>query len=334
MPSVLVFRTKKDATLCVGDGVMERWRLPSGQVGPNQWSTSWIVIENPNMEELIEYLLIDQKSQGGGRNEKGKNVLAVQINFFNCGGIGIGVQMSHRIGDGTSLVTFMNTWAATCRGVKEISKPIFDISKLFPPQNLHSFGLKPHNWISKEKIVTKRFLFKKQNIEKLKEAIVSDLESKVTDPSRVEAVTSFIWRKMIKIHKTKVGKESTFAISHAVNMRPRMTQIRNINRDHNICEYMIKTLKSMSDTISKEEIEYCNFSSWCRFPVYQVDCGWGKPVWVSTTTFPLKNIAILMSNRNGDGIEAWINMAEDDALIFSRNQMDFSCIAPNDTKII
>ena len=45
--------------------------------------------------------------------------------------------------------------------------------------------------------------------------------------------------------------------------------------------------------------------------MYEVDYGWGKPVWVCTTSRPFKNVVILMSTRDGDGIEAWVNMTED-----------------------
>ncbi|KAG8364795.1 hypothetical protein BUALT_Bualt18G0035900 [Buddleja alternifolia] len=42
--------------------------------------------------------------------------LAVQVNFFGCGGTAIGVCMSHKLADATSLVMFINAWAAACRG--------------------------------------------------------------------------------------------------------------------------------------------------------------------------------------------------------------------------
>ncbi|KAK6138529.1 hypothetical protein DH2020_027732 [Rehmannia glutinosa] len=58
------------------------------------------------------------------------------------------------------------------------------------------------------------------------------------------------------------------------------------------------------------EVEWCSFSSWCRFPVYEVDYGWGNPVWVGTTTLPLKNVTVLMDTRCGEGIEAWVNMSQ------------------------
>ncbi|CAI9118872.1 OLC1v1020499C1 [Oldenlandia corymbosa var. corymbosa] len=56
------------------------------------------------------------------------------------------------------------------------------------------------------------------------------------------------------------------------------------------------------------------FSSWLRFPIYEVDFGWGKPVSVGPTAaaFGDGNVVYLISTRNEEGIEAWISMSEDD----------------------
>lgn len=42
-----------------------------------------------------------------------------------------------------------------------------------------------------------------------------------------------------------------------------------------------------------------------------MDFGWGKPFAIGTAAVPRKNTIILMSTKCGDGIEAWISMAED-----------------------
>ncbi|XP_057416026.1 stemmadenine O-acetyltransferase-like [Lotus japonicus] len=61
------------------------------------------------------------------------------------------------------------------------------------------------------------------------------------------------------------------------------------------------------------------FTSWCRFPMYEVDFGWGKPIWVTTSECPAKNSIILMDTRDGDGIEAIVNMEEKDMTLFEHN---------------
>ncbi|KAG6413172.1 hypothetical protein SASPL_125876 [Salvia splendens] len=83
---------------------------------------------------------------------------------------------------------------------------------------------------------------------------------------------------------------------------------------------LVGKLRGSVDMFIKGGVEFSNFSSWCRFPVYEVDFGWGKPVWVCTTTLPFKNLVILMSTPCGEGIEAWVNIVEEDLKMFEQSQ--------------
>ncbi|KAL3537857.1 hypothetical protein ACH5RR_001223 [Cinchona calisaya] len=306
------------------------------------------VTENPIMEEMQQYLPLQPNGRGSGVAEAKTILLAVQTNVFNCGGIALAVQMSHKIADGTSLVAFMNAWAASCRGDTGINvSSDFDFESLFPTRNMSKFGYEQTTGIIKEKIVTKRFVFDKKKLAKLKEDAISAPGSQVKDPTRVEAVSAFFWRHFIEASKSKM-----VAAVHAVNMRPRMNPALGDNTfgnmwtftvakpmaegekgHHNlVCELRnairsinsnyvkkiqsgdeyLKILKETAELASKGDVELCNFSSWCRFPVYEVDFSWGKPTWVCTTAFPFKNVVILMSTSCGEGIEAWVNMLEED----------------------
>ena len=57
------------------------------------------------------------------------------------------------------------------------------------------------------------------------------------------------------------------------------------------------------------ETDIYNFSSWFWFPLYEVDFGWGKPIWVSTRAKTLEMV-ILNDTKDGDGIEAWVSLDE------------------------
>ncbi|CAK9172568.1 unnamed protein product [Ilex paraguariensis] len=314
------------------------------------------VIEKPNMEELKQYLPVEPYSSGIGMVRK--ILLAIQINFFECGGMAIGVCMSHQIADGSSLVSFINSWAAISRGDTKILSPNFDMAAHFPPRDL--LGFRPTTGITKEKIVTRRFVFDNSQLAALKEAASSAFGSQVKDPTRVEAISAFIWRHFMEVAKVKMDTRKIFGSIHAVNLRPKMnpplpdhafgnlwrvalalllppdgagdyhdlvTQLRNairkINSDYvkklQTGDEYLEFLNRSTEQFSKGDVEFCNFSSWCRFPVYEVDYGWGKPVWVCTTTMPFKNVVILMSTRSGDGIEAWVNMVEDDMVMLEQD---------------
>ncbi|XP_026452878.1 vinorine synthase-like [Papaver somniferum] len=62
------------------------------------------------------------------------------------------------------------------------------------------------------------------------------------------------------------------------------------------------------------------FTSWCRFSVYEADFGWGKPIWASICTLPLKNMVLLMDTSSGDGIEAWVSLSKEDMYVFERHE--------------
>ncbi|KAL2459583.1 HXXXD-type acyl-transferase family protein [Forsythia ovata] len=297
------------------------------------------------MERLKQYLPMEPYGEAV--------LLAVQINFFSCGGTAIGMCLSHKIADGTSLVTFINAWASTCRGVSDqIVQPRFDLAQHFPPKDLSGTSLTPNIGLTSEKIVTKRFIFDKERVAALREAVIGS--QLIKTPTRVEAVSAYIWKHFMEVAKGKMIKKKMFGALHAVNLRPRTSPplsqhafgncwtpaialftaddnnkheyedlakelgkvIREIDSDYieqmQNEEYLIN-LSKLNDLVYVDgEVEVCNFSSWCRFPIYEVNYGWGKPLWVCTTTLPIKNLAILMSTKTGDGIEAWVNMLEDD----------------------
>ncbi|XP_055830570.1 stemmadenine O-acetyltransferase-like [Solanum dulcamara] len=309
-------------------------------------------IQTPKMEQLREFL------PSVHENDDDDVLLAVQVNLFECDeGIAIGVCMSHKVGDGSSIVTFINSWAAIARGHggdEDIVQPNFNLaSTLFPPIDLSNSSFKPSiGMVKKEKIfTTRRFVFDKKKLDALKKSASS--RSLVKNPTRVEALSAFLWKEALKLNKDCNKKLS--AAVHAVNIRSRMNNpnisdyffgnlwtaalafseiggsssntdddlvyklrnaIRKIDSDYvkmlQNGQDFIKHVGKLVELFSKGEVEFFNFTSWCRFPVYAVDFGWGKPVWVCTTTFPYENMIIFLTTKCGEGIEAWVNMLEDD----------------------
>ena len=59
------------------------------------------------------------------------------------------------------------------------------------------------------------------------------------------------------------------------------------------------------------------FSELCGFPRYDVDFGWGKPLWVGRFSLPHMN---LITFTIWDGIEAWINLKEEEMVKFERDK--------------
>nr|AUG68754.1 acylsucrose acyltransferase 2 [Solanum habrochaites] len=66
------------------------------------------------------------------------------------------------------------------------------------------------------------------------------------------------------------------------------------------------------------------FSSLITFPSYDVDFGWGKPEKVisplSTSNPPIKNMFVLMDDKNRDGVNLTCSMKKQDMLAFERDE--------------
>ncbi|WOG81902.1 hypothetical protein DCAR_0101058 [Daucus carota subsp. sativus] len=84
--------------------------------------------------------------------------------------------------------------------------------------------------------------------------------------------------------------------------------------DHLMC------MKQMAQKFDKGEMLTMSFTSLSRFGVYEADFGWGKPVWVSSARLTFSNVVTFFDNKEGDGIEAWIILKEDEMAKFEADQ--------------
>ncbi|KAL0387830.1 UNVERIFIED_CONTAM: Pelargonidin 3-O-(6-caffeoylglucoside) 5-O-(6-O-malonylglucoside) 4'''-malonyltransferase [Sesamum radiatum] len=53
-------------------------------------------------------------------------------------------------------------------------------------------------------------------------------------------------------------------------------------------------------------------SDWSKFEDYELDFGYGKPIWASLADVPVQDFMILMNTKDNDGVEAWVFMRETD----------------------
>ncbi|KAL6188159.1 hypothetical protein ACLB2K_039552 [Fragaria x ananassa] len=230
-----------------------------------------------------------------------KYPLGVQLNVFQCGGFAIAQCLTHKLADGLSYFTFSKTWAATARGEPKVAHP----------QKVQANKTSAH-------------------------------------PSRVEALSSFILSRFVEATKDIGSTEKFYRVVHAVNLRPRfepplphhsfgnlyrvtMTaplQISSGEPYHGIREEICKidnayvrklqkgdehlsSIKTYAKSFAKGEQVTISFSSYCRFPLYDNDFGWGRPTWVGSPALTFKNLVNFMDTREGGGIEAYISLEEE-----------------------
>ncbi|XP_059446888.1 stemmadenine O-acetyltransferase-like [Corylus avellana] len=175
------------------------------------------ILENPDLNSLKQLLPLNPYKLN---DDKPVPVMAAQLNVFSCGGIGIGVCISHKVADGVTLATFLNAWAETSHGAGETITPCLTSATLFPPKDVHS-GITPVDLVAKEKTVTKRFVFDVTSLATLK-AKAAAKGSCVDDPTRVEAVTALISMSAKNARRGKsLQGRSSMVITHVVNLRAR-----------------------------------------------------------------------------------------------------------------
>lgn len=132
-------------------------------------------------------------------------IFGCKVSKFKCGGVAICMYLSHKVADGFTAATFYHAWSSTSRlGTKNheelSSSPSFCLASLFPARDL-SVAIKPEPVTSSGKtlgtLVTKRFVFDEKAISKLKAKV--SYRANINGPTRVEVVTSVIWKTLIRI---------------------------------------------------------------------------------------------------------------------------------------
>ncbi|KAJ4723781.1 vinorine synthase-like [Melia azedarach] len=97
----------------------------------------------------------------------------------------------------------------------------------------------------------------------------------------------------------------------------------------------IEAIKRERETYYTNPIDMIVCSSWCNFGFYDLDFGWGKPVWVSPLDFTQvganSNTIVFMDTKDRNGIEAWVVLQEEQMVILERDKefLAFATLDPS-----
>ncbi|KAB1203567.1 Vinorine synthase [Morella rubra] len=117
--------------------------------------------------------------------------------------------------------------------------------------------------------------------------------------------------------------------------------VKNLQGDEGfsmLCNIMTTMGGVMSSTASASEMDYIWCTSWCNFGLYDIDFGWGKPVWAScdassshTEQLVYSNKVILMDTRSAGGVEAWVSLKEGDMAVLEQDKelLAFASLDPS-----
>jgi hypothetical protein len=313
------------------------------------------LLEKPDAEVIRKFIPSEIESP----EELTGSLVLVQANFFACGGLAIGVCISHKVADPVTFSTFIKAWAAAAfRSGDSTVLPLFNASSVFPPQNIPLARPAALEFI-RDRCVTKRVVLDASKVAALQVKAVSE---SVTCPTRVEAVTALIWKCAMNAARSNSEHLRYSILSQSVNLRKKMVrplpehtignlagyfascatecevelqslvrQLRKGLQDfgENYLKKLGKDKASMAICESFQEaasmlpegtVDFYVSTSFCRLPFYGIDFGWGKPTWVTIPTGAYKNVASIMDAKDGKGIEAWVTLTEDDMAFFERDR--------------
>lgn len=274
------------------------------------------LLKQPNGDSVIQLVPIELAEES-----KPGLLLFVQSSFFTCGGVAIGVCISHKIADAATVVTFIRSWAGAAAGDHpQVYYPSYNASSLFPPRDVSATAMlflnPPFNMAMKEKCLTKRFVFYGPKI--------SALEAALSAPStRGEAVTALIWKCAVNASRSNSGVSKLSILSRSVDIRKITVPPLPDNSVGNLVGYyasqkdesdiqlqgLVRELREGIQDFSKSYLqklqredaleaitESCKdaiailisndvdlyvCNSLCDVSLYDIDFGWGNPTWVT-----------------------------------------------------
>ncbi|XVF08755.1 hypothetical protein REPUB_Repub07fG0030200 [Reevesia pubescens] len=315
-----------------------------------------IVLKDPDVDLHLQLLPNDSLERLP--ETTAQILVGIQVNFFACGGMAICACVDHVVADAAAAATFINTWAEIACGANYIDLDvIYDCTSVFPPQDLSSlreqFANESKNEVPVERpqgrVVTKRLLFDGTKITTLRNEIGNGRPSSYR-PSRFEAVSALIWSAMLST--TTNDDKTFFTVNISMNLRNRMNPplppqcIGNVYQVKAVESLMEKTnnlsilVGKIHESLRKVDDEYVKklgagdaylgflmskaksnmllFSSWCRFPFYETDFGWGKPIWFATA-LRINRAVIFLDTRDGEGMEAMITLTQEEMAKFEQD---------------
>ena len=236
----------------------------------------------------------------------------------------------------------------------EIVRPTFDLASYFPPKdnNYNLTAMKPKRHGAP--IITKRFVINGAAISNLK-AITKHQPSRVVvvtaflwkilidvaQASHGHSRTSIICHSLSLRGKTALPiPDNSFGNLYMVanarfgggdgerkvklnelvgslndSIRNTLADCMKPKNGDDLVSMMIDSMREVQEEVERGEVDSYTFSSWCRFPLYEADFGWGKPIWVSSKPKPVEMVS-MNDTKDGDGIEAWVSLNESNMLLF------------------
>ncbi|KAF2286552.1 hypothetical protein GH714_017631 [Hevea brasiliensis] len=276
------------------------------------------ILQNPNPSDLNKLLPYEL--------DHVKDLAAVfQVTFFECGGMAIGFGMSHKPRTGImkdNIVTKRFVFdASTIAALR--AKYSDDSSSRSPRRPTRVEALSAFIW-SRFMATTEPEALSSDKIYTVLHAV--NLRPRMNPPLQ-ELYFGNISRIAVAVANVEAKENKNYGI--VSQMRD---AIRNVNLDYvkkiQEGDGHLNFMKYRAEKVMKGEVVSFSFTSLCRFPIYEADFGWGKPVWVGSASLTFKNLVVFLDTKEEDGIEVWINLKQEDMAKFEADKELLAHISP------
>ncbi|KAE8720222.1 Detected protein of unknown function [Hibiscus syriacus] len=157
-----------------------------------------------------------------------------------------------------------------------------------------------------------------------------NLRKRLSPPLPETVIGNFIWPIMVSAYEEKDLELHEVVIQ----LRKRLNEFNNTKanmfRGEDAPLAIMEAIKERREFIrSNKEMEVYKCSSWCKLPLYDIDFGWGKPMWVVSVNRLVNNTIALADTNSGDGIEALVTLDEEEMALFEQNEQLLKYANPN-----
>ncbi|CAN6453519.1 unnamed protein product [Victoria cruziana] len=185
-----------------------------------------------------------------------QQVMAIQLNRLDCGGLVIAVSSNHKVADGQSMSNFFVAWGQVLRGKDIEPLPLHDRSLFTPrhplvcelPHELVEFTNERNEAVPKvppkdQAIVNMVVHYDDEFLNKMKEMAVSQVTGGVR-LSRFQCLAAHVWRKLAVARRLE-ETDGKVNVRIAVNGRPRLIMPDEFFGNMVLCAYPSAKVKEL-----------------------------------------------------------------------------------------
>ncbi|XP_076899665.1 acylsugar acyltransferase 3-like [Bidens hawaiensis] len=151
-------------------------------------------------------------------------LLGIQVNHFACGGMAVAISLSHKVGDGCTLGSFVSHWASVARHGSTDHKEVLPLDPYFvqSPATTNFVPLEIVDLLQRRpNPVTRKFLFPNSKLSDLKNKVITEggLTLSINNPTRVEVLTSLIFKAVVASTTPTSSSFKPYFLLSAANIR-------------------------------------------------------------------------------------------------------------------